>query len=73
MSNIKEIHAASALWHRVVANGVPPQRRLSDAGSTITLAGAVAGYRIEAPPETFRARSVLISCERQFSVVLALL
>ena len=73
MFNTKEADASSTLWYRVVAGGVPPQRRLSDAGSTTTLAGATAGSSIEAPPEAFRDRSVLISCERQFPAVLALL
>ena len=69
MSYIKESNAGSALCNRAVARGVPPRCRLSDAGSATTLAEAVAGCSIEGLPGASRARSVPISCERQFPAV----
>ena len=73
MYNTRDADAGSSLWRRAMGGGAPPRRRLSDAGSTVALAEAAAGSSIEAPPEAFRARSVLVSCERQLPAVLAML
>ena len=60
------------LWDLTAAAGLPPGRFLSDGVGTTVLASLAAGTSLDAEPETFRGRTVLLSTERQLPAALAL-
>jgi acyl-CoA synthetase (AMP-forming)/AMP-acid ligase II len=55
------------------AAGLVSRRFLADADGNVTFDGLVSGGCIKEPTETFRGRSLLISCDRQLPAALALL
>jgi acyl-coenzyme A synthetase/AMP-(fatty) acid ligase len=62
-----------SLWDLTERAGVPPRRFLADACGCVSLGDLAVGGTLEAPLESFRGQSVLISSDRQLVFVLALL
>src|ERR1700734_2769583 len=62
-----------SLWDLMEGAGVPPRRFLADACGCVSLGDLAVGGTLEAPLESFRGQSVLISSDRQLVFVLALL
>ncbi len=64
---------APSLWGLAAAAGLSPRRCLTDADGRVRLADLATGGTLDAPLESLRGRSVLVSSERQLVFVLALL